>query len=779
MIYYIRYDGARHKLACPVKDRTELMRLRHSSQNRRNLKNFHKGDKKAKTRLLQLAYNARPVNGRLAGCKHIGSFFFHDVDCYDQQQSLAYKDLILSKKDEIGLMMLERSASGGWHLVCRRERGKTILENQVRVASILKIEMDTSAHDLQRVVFSTSGSEEDLPYLDDALFEEPMSVEESAAEYQALSEREANGEEELPEGAKQANKHYRPWEEHTGTGSSVMSLAMSQRCLSPVCEPASVSPQTYPSDYHGIPFTAILKRYWEVNNKGFEPTEGDRDTLTFQLASDLRHICGKNPDWLDQVIPCYDNFPIEEKRQKIKNALSSKFEAMPQRLKVVLESLEREKSRQGTSSPETRPVIEDVPPEMPEPLPALIDLLVSRTPDIYKAAVAHAVFPSLAVHLWKVYFRYIDNKRHEATLMNCLMAGTGAGKDCISDPIDHIMADIRERDAENMRREKAWKNEVNSKGANKDKKQRPEGLVIQEIDADMTNPAFVMRTAEAEEHFLYVKLNEIDQFDALKGNGRTGSQFQIMCLAFDPNNRYGQTRIGTQSITERVQIRFNWNAATTIQKGQRYFQRVLTDGPISRINFCTIPEREIGAEIPRYGEYDAAFDEALKPYIERLCAARGDVDCPEAFVLAERLCRECAEFAQLSQSRTYENLSFRANVIAWLKACVLYVANGCQWDERFEPFIRWSLQYDMWCKMHFFGAAIENANNVMENGSRRGPQNLLTLLPEVFSRDDADRIRKQEGLGSKGTAKMISQWKTRGYILQLTVDSFQNLRFKG
>ena len=778
MIYCITYDGARHKLACPVKNRAELMRLRNSSLNRKNLKKYYNGDKKAKLKLLQLAYNARPVNGRLAGCQHIGSFFFHDVDCYDEQQSSAYKQLILSKKDEIGLMMLERSASGGWHLVCRRERGKTILENQVRVATILQIEMDTSAHDLQRVVFSTSGSEEDLPYLDDALFEEPLSVEESAAEYQALSERERNGEEDLPADAKRANKHYRPWEDLTH-GDWNSSVDIPDVTVVPVPSVRS-EPQTYPSDYHGIPFTDILKRYWEVNNKGFEPTEGDRDTLTFQLASDLRHICGKNADWLDQVIPCYDNFPIEEKRQKIRNALSSKFESMPQRLKVVLDSLEREKSHEVESHKRDRPLCEtEMPPEMPETLPEPIALLVSRTPDIYKAAVAHAVFPSLAVHLWKVYFRYIDNKRHEATLMNCLMAGTGAGKDCISDPIDHIMADIRRRDAENMRREKEWKNEVNAKGANKDKKPRPEGLVIQEIDADMTNPAFVMRTAEAEDHFLYVKLNEIDQFDALKGNGRTGSQFQIMCLAFDPNNRYGQTRIGTQSITERVQIRFNWNAATTIQKGQRYFQRVLTDGPVSRINFCTIPEREIGAEIPRYGEYDAAFDEALKPYIERLCAARGEVDCPEAFNLAERLCRECAEFAQLSQSRTYENLSFRANVIAWLKACVLYVANGCQWDERFEPFIRWSLNYDLWCKMHFFGTAIDNANNIAENGQRRGPQNLLTLLPEVFSRDDADRIRKQEGLGTKGTAKMISQWKSRGYILQLTVDSFQNLRFKG
>ena len=779
MIYYITYDGARHKLACPVRNRAELMRLRNSGLNRRNLNKYNKGDKKAKGKLLQLAYNARPVNGRLAGCQHIGSFFFHDVDCYDQQQSAACKDLILSKKDEIGLMMLERSASGGWHLVCRRERGKTILENQVRVAKILQLEMDTSAHDLQRVVFSTSGSAEDLPYLDDALFGEPMSVEESAAEYLSLLEREAKGEEDLPEGAKRANKHYRPWEEPTENfGSKEIrsqggSLQGSDE-KTPILPDSLEKKNPFPSDYHGIPFTEILKKYWEVNNKGFEPTEGDRDTLTFQLASDLRHICGKNADWVDQVIPCYDGFPIEEKRQKIKNALSSKFESMPQRLKVVLDSLEGEKShKRDCPSCET-----EVPPEMPEALPGLIDLLVSRTPDIYKPAVAHAVFPSLAVHLWKVFFRYIDNKRHEATLMNCLMAGTGAGKDCITDPIDHIMADIRRRDAENMRREKEWKNEVNAKGANKDKKPRPEGLIIQEIDADMTNPAFVMRMAEAEEHFLYVKLNEIDQFDALKGNGRAGSQFQIMCLAFDPNNRYGQTRIGTQSITERVQIRFNWNAATTIQKGQRYFQRVLTDGPISRINFCTIPEREIGAEIPRYGEYDEAFDEALKPYIERLCAARGEVDCPEAFQLAEKLRRECAEFAQLSQSRTYENLSFRANVIAWLKACVLYVANGCRWDERFEPFIRWSLEYDLWCKMRFFGKAIGNANYVADNGSQRGPQNLLTLLPEVFTREDADRIRKQEGLGSKGTAKMISQWKTRGYILQLTVDSFQNLKIK-
>ena len=416
---------------------------------------------------------------------------------------------------------------------------------------------------------------------------------------------------------------------------------------------------------------------------------------------------------------------------------------------------------------------EGLPPQMPTRLPKLIQLLVSRTPDIYKAAVAHAVFPALATHLWRTRFRYIDNKLHEATLMNVLMAGTGAGKDCISEPIDHIMADIRKSDAENMKREKEWKDEINAKGANKDKKKRPEGLVIQEIDADMTNPAFVMRMAEADEHFLYVKLNEIDQFDALKGNGSGGQQFRIMCLAFDPNNRYGQTRIGTQSVTERVCIRFNWNATTTIQKGQKYFARVLTDGPLSRINFCTIPEREIGSEIPVYGDYDEKFDEELKPYIERLCGARGEIDCPQAFKLAKKLNEECAEFSRLSQSRTYENFTFRANVIAYLKACVLFVANDYKWDKTCEDFIRWSLNYDLWCKMQFFGDAIEQANNAAERVGTRGPRNLLELLPDTFTIEDAKRVRRQQGLGTDKTGNMVSTWKKRHYVVQMADGSFQ------
>ena len=402
------------------------------------------------------------------------------------------------------------------------------------------------------------------------------------------------------------------------------------------------------------------------------------------------------------------------------------------------------------------------PPPMPEHLPKLVELLLSKTPDIYKPAVAHAIFPPLATHLCKTTFKYIDNVEHEATLMCCLLAGTGAGKNCVQMPINMIMEDIRKRDRENLNREKEWKEEVTRKGANKDKRKRPENLIIQEIDADMTNPAFVMRTAEAQGHFLYTSLNEIDQFDALKGQGN--QQFKIMCLAFDPGNSYGQTRVGTSSITERITIRFNWNASTTVQLGQRYFSKVLTDGPISRINFCTIPEREIGAEMPVYGEYDEAFREALRPYIENLCKASGRIDCAEASALAEKLKEENADFSRMSQNRVFENLSFRGNVIAFLKACVLYVANGCKWEPEIEEFIRWSESYDLWCKMIFFGAGIAKANEVGEKSSKRGPANLLQQLPDTFTYAQAEMVRQQNEFGKKGTAIMLRNWVNRHYI---------------
>ena len=427
------------------------------------------------------------------------------------------------------------------------------------------------------------------------------------------------------------------------------------------------------------------------------------------------------------------------------------------------------------------------PPEMPKKLPKLVELLISRTPEIYKPAVAHAIFPPLATHLWKTRFRYIDNVEHEARLMTLLLAGTGAGKSSVNRPIDFIMEDIRLRDAENLKREKAWKDEMLRKGANKDKRKRPENLIIQEIDADMTNPAFVMRTAEAQEHFLYTSLNELDQFDALKGSG--SQQFRIMCLAADPGNKYGQTRVGTMSVTERVTIRFNWNASTTIQKGQRYFSKVLTDGPISRINFCTIPEREIGEDMPVYGTYDESYRKALRPYIENLNKVTGLIECKEAFQLALKLKDENAEFARLSQDRTFENLSFRANVIAYLKACVLYVANGCKWEPEIDEFIRWSEQYDLYCKMRFFGDMIAKENFTAQRSSKRGPQNLLQILPDSFTAAQLLAIRLEHGLDAKGTDMMIRQWLHRNYIRRAyqytgkrdscdSCDSFEKLKYR-
>jgi hypothetical protein len=527
--------------------------------------------------------------------------------------------------------------------------------------------------------------------------------------------------------------------------------------------------------FKGMPYADIIGEWFRL--AGGEPAKGERNDKLHRLASHLRYITDNDERLLLDIMPRF-GLDETEMRALIHSACSAKFYSMPKMMVKAVDNVRRAGSFAGTgdgADENADKAGRSCPPAMPRKLPGLIKLLVSRTPNLYKPAVAQAVFPSLATHLWRVRFRYIDNVEHEATLMNVLMAGTGAGKDCISAPINHIMADIRTRDEANLRREREWKQEVTAKGANKDKRQRPEGLVIQEIDADMTNPAFVMRTAEADGHFLYTKMNEIDQFDALRGSGRGTQQFQIMCLAFDPGNRYGQTRVGAQSVTEKVTIRFNWNAATTIQKGKRYFSRVLTDGPISRINFCTIPEREIGADMPVYGTYDAAFEEELRPYIENLNRATGVIDCPQAFKLAMKMKDENAEFARLSQSRVYENLSFRANVIAWLKACVLYVANGNRWDKTLEDFVRWSLKYDMWCKMQFFGDAIEEAGQESKDNRTRGPQNLLELLPDSFTTADAMRVRQSMDMDVKGTRNMLYQWAHRGYVLHLTDDSYKKV----
>ena len=603
--------------------------------------------------------------------------------------------------------------------------------NQHHLAKLLGVEPDEACKDASRASFAPQ--QEEILFINDAVFD-----------YQN------------EEFDKKYGEQYRG-----GIKGHTESTEITENC-----QLSTVNSQL---EYKGIPFSDIISEYWR--RTGGVPVDGERNVRLHKLAVNLRAIMENNPDRLLEVMPRL-GLSEQEVHSIVESACKEPPKGFSRILKDIIDDLQESPLHSEGAEGEAS---EALPPPMPRRLPKLIQLLVSRTPDIYKPAVAHAVFPALAAHLFKVKFRYIDNVLHEATLMNVLMAGTGAGKDCISQPINYIMADIRKRDEENLERERQWKQEVNSKGANKDKRQRPEGLVIQEIDADMTNPAFVLRMAEAGGHFLYTKMNEIDQFDALRGSGKGGQQFQIMCLAFDPGNRYGQTRVGTSSVTEKVCIRFNWNAATTITKGQRYFKNVLTDGPISRINFCTIPEREIGAEMPVYGTYDAAFEEELRPYIERLTKAVGEIECPQAFRLAHETMEENAEFARLSQSRVFENLSFRGNVIAWLKGCLLYVANGYKWDKTIEDFVRWSLQYDLWCKMQFFGDAIENADNV-DSKPKRGPRNLLEMLPEEFTLQEAANVRRQQGMDAKSAIKMIRNWKSRGYVYQISDISFKKLK---
>ena len=524
---------------------------------------------------------------------------------------------------------------------------------------------------------------------------------------------------------------------------------------------APLDDNLYPETYEDIPYADIVQTL--EDQMGGRPEHGSRNTFIFSMACHLRYVTNDEPEWIAQILPTYGEAK-EKWMATIRSACNrSQTKQMPRIMRRTLAICkERQEEENSELTNQNSELI--TPPPMPKKLPPLIKLLVSKTPKIYQPAVAHAVFPALGAHLWKTYFRYVDNVQHEATLMNCLMAGTGAGKNCISEPVNHILKDIRMRDRENLQREKEWKAEMVTKGSNKDKRKRPEGLVIQEIDPDMTNAAFVQRLADAEERFLYTKMNEIDQFDALKTSARSKAHFQIMCLAFDPGNVYGQTRVGTGSVSERVCIRFNWNASTTVKKGKDYFHSVLTDGPISRINFCTIPEREIGSTMPVYGTYDTAFDEELRPYIERLNKARGSIECKQARALAKKLIEECAEFARLSESRVYENLSFRANVIAFLKACILYVAHGEKWDKTMEDFVRWSLKYDMWCKMEFFGDAIERQEYGSEMKKPRGPRNLLDLLPEVFTYEEAGLMRQRQNIRTGSLAKMIFNWKDRGYI---------------
>ena len=693
------------------------------------------------------------------------SFLFQTTIDVDDKK---YVDKAIEKARELNcsdtiwkgaLLHLEYSARKKLHIDIRMPVGMTIEETQRAYCEALGVPYDESCITPERMLFITDKESE---------------IYRSPHWYEVLPQEELK---------KRRQAYLDRGLTIDGKGvavSSVSAIQPAQPCDSNTAHAAHLSPAGTPQEVVAVATVKNLAAFDLFRNAaGLKDvdinTQGSRHSSLLAIMSAGASRVMPEDELKAVVAQKMPAFSQERDCQQLIHDFYAKYgdSSKPMSQAVISINAQAEKSSQKdgvsfktmSSEDGTDSNAEDekiAPPPMPEHLPKLVELLLSKTPDIYKPAVAHAIFPPLATHLCKTTFKYIDNVEHEATLMCCLLAGTGAGKNCVQMPINMIMEDIRKRDRENLNREKEWKEEVTRKGANKDKRKRPENLIIQEIDADMTNPAFVMRTAEAQGHFLYTSLNEIDQFDALKGQGN--QQFKIMCLAFDPGNSYGQTRVGTSSITERITIRFNWNASTTFQLGQRYFSKVLTDGPISRINFCTIPEREIGAEMPVYGEYDDAFREALKPYIENLCKASGRIDCAEASALAEKLKEENADFSRMSQNRVFENLSFRGNVIAFLKACVLYVANGCKWEPEIEEFIRWSESYDLWCKMIFFGAGIAKANETGEKSSKRGPANLLQQLPDTFTYAQAEMVRQQNEFGKKGTAMMLRNWVNRHYI---------------
>ena len=779
MIYHVTYNAQRQKIASRVNDREEFLAIRNSGENLAHLTKARTGDEKAKGKLAQFAYNLGHVEGPLAGCKSIGSYFFHDIDCYNQTESQAMAQQIMAKKDEIGLKMLEKSASGGYHLVCKRQPGTTILENQVRIASILQLEMDTNTHDLQRVSYSSSGTSDDLIYLDDELFAEPMSTQECEAEFALLKDRERQGLEDVPPSAKKARKHYKPWLDYDRGRDPVTTTARDLSCdrnLPPVIEI---------DDRIRFIADGVMKE------KGLEHSDfldaGGRHTTVKVFLSGATQLLTKaeTNGMLAVLMPEHWN---DDNIQQLVNDFYAKYTNPNQKLLKFQEQLFAQSLRlRHIESPQPTQVIDpnapsfelsrifasSQPPQLPSVLPKLVKAVTCNTPQKFKATVAQAMFPPLMSYPRKLSFVYIDNQVRELRANCLIVAGTGSGKDSSTkQPLAHIIADMKQRDEENRRRLKEFNDEYNSKAANKQKPQRPDDLIIQTIKSDITKAALVQRMDEAQGAPLYVRINELEQWDKIEGSSGRGNQFTTLKLCDDEGNDYGTDRAGTQSVTVSGSLHLNWNANTTIAKAIKYFRYVLTDGPISRLCLGTIPEDEIGAEIEVFGTYDEKYDSDLKPFIENLKKSSGVIDCKEAKRLAHKLKDDCADFARLSQDRVFDNLSHRALVIAFRKACLLYAANGMKWEKSIETFCSWSLFYDLYIKMTIFGDLIRHADDDMPT-SKRGPRSLLDLLPGTFTIDDAKQVRIKLGMDTEKTGNMVSTWKKRHYVVQMADGSFK------
>ena len=784
MIYHVTYNAKRQKIASRVNNREEFLAIRNSAENLANLAKARAGDEKAKAKLAQFAYNLGHAEGPLAGCKSIGSYFFHDIDCYNQDESQKMAQQILAKKDEIGLKMLEMSASGGYHLVCSRQLGTTILENQVRIASILQLEMDTNTHDLQRVSFSSSGSPGDLIYMDDELFAEPMSAQECEAEYTQLKERERQGLEDVPPSAKKARKHYKPWLEVLATDNCDRGRVPVTTTASDLSCDRNPSPVTFDDRIRFIA-DGVMKE------KGLEHSDfldaGGRHTTVKVFLSGATQLLTKaeTNGMLAVLMPEHWN---DDNIQQLVTDFYAKYTNPNQKLLKFQEQLFAQSLRlrhmecpqptqdvdpDAPSSELSRIFSSSQPPQLPSVLPKLVKAVTCNTPQKYKATVAQAMFPPLMSYPRKLSFVYIDNQVRELRCNCLIVAETGSGKDSSTkQPLAHIIADMKQRDEENRRRLKEFNDEFNSKAANKQKPQRPDDLIIQTIKSDITKAALAQRMDEAQGAPLYVRINELEQWDKIEGATGRGNQFTTLKLCDDEGNDYGTDRAGTQSVTVSGSLHLNWNANTTIAKAIKYFRYVLTDGPISRLCLGTIPEDEIGAEIEVFGTYDENYDSTLKPFIENLKKSTGVIDCKEAKRLAHKLKDDCADFARLSQDRVFDNLSHRALVIAFRKACLLYAANGMKWERSIETFCRWSLFYDLYIKMVIFGDLIRHADDDMPT-SKRGPRSLLDLLPSTFTIDDAKQVRIKLGMDTDKTGNMVSTWKKRHYVVQMADGSFK------
>ncbi len=755
MINHVNIKGGK-KYCHPITSLDEYIKICNTPVNIENWELYRQtGDEKRKRRLVQVNYNCQVAEGgKLKGNETVSPFFFYDIDCGNKEECRRIVAMLLEKRVELDLVEVSESASYGVHAIGVRKPGTTILENQVRLSIATKTEMDTNNKENNRVVFHGPINDETTPLVDERLFTLSLTDEEARDEYLRLKEREKQGEEDVPAGAKKSNKHYRPWEE-------VQSVTALQCDSSEVKSVASEGKEgvDYPREYNGIAYKEIIAKYWELFNDGKEPQEGDRDTLTYQLACDLRHICGRNAKWLDQVIPCYDGFPLEEKLKKIESALSAKSEGMPYRLKQVLTALKSTMAIKACGGTTT------TPPPMPKKLPPLVKLLTKNVPWFYKPAVAAAVFPALGAHMHGVKFRYWDNVDHEATFMNILIGRQSIGKGSIKKPVEYIMEDIRQRDIPNRQREAEWKQK--NPGARQKKDPRPSDICIQMLIDNLTDAVFNQRIVDANnngERYIYTIVDEIDALKKVTSKGTTDEVGLLIRKAFD-NSLAGQERVGSDSVSGIAPLRWNFNASTTPPNARKFFGKMVNDGTVSRLDVATIIRDDDNEdEAPILGIYDHQFAAELKPYLERLESCSGLIECPQARKLSLEMRKENSDTARLYDSEAYRVFSYRANVIAWLKGMVLFVAHGYRWSKEIAEFVRWSQQYNLWCKMLYFGQQLEKElREEVEIQRQSGPQNLLELLPDEFTREQYRQMRQSQGRNGNGD-NTLRQWTSRGYI---------------